>query len=190
MHREAREHSSRFAVDDKYLLVARAISASLERRDHMAEPIFEPILRTERETPNGGVKPVGADRQVETQLRGMPESNIIAIRVLFESDDFIAENGFDVPLDLLVKQRRKIAAPDGDVTPSAYLSKHPGSKAGQSPAAVVNDAQSTHVIAVPLNFRYQPHALGDVVAESPEIDDVATTKLACRRPPAAPRRQE
>ena len=68
MHRKAREHSSGVAVNDEYVLIARAIAASLERRDEMAEPFFEPVLRTERETSNGGMKLVGARTPSRTDV--------------------------------------------------------------------------------------------------------------------------
>ena len=119
------------------------------------------------------MKAVGADHQIEPPLRPAPEFHPDVVRPLLHADDFVVEDDFRRAFDGIEQQPRKIAAPQRHEASSGKLAKDLRPEAGHPRAAGVDDPHLPHMIADALDVGREPHALGDVVAEAPEVDDIA-----------------
>ena len=116
---------------------------------------------------------VRADDQIETALAGVPQPNMDAVGPLLETGDLVAEVALGPTLDPLEEQSRQIAAPERHVAPAGQLVENPGPETGRAPPCIVDDPQFARAVAVAINVLPQAHAFGNVVAETPEIDDIA-----------------
>ena len=73
MQGEAPDHPPRLAVHHVDVRVARPIAGDLERRDAIAEMLFELMLRSERQRANGRMQAIRADHQIEPALAAVLE---------------------------------------------------------------------------------------------------------------------
>ena len=147
VQRKAPEHPSRLSIHQIHVFVARTVTSDLERRDHVAEMLLEPILRPECKPANVRMQSIGADHQIEPALACMFELNLHTVCPLLKADDLIVENDFRRVFDLFEQQPRKVAAPERHITPACQLTEDFGSKASDTLAPIVYNSQLTHVIA-------------------------------------------
>ena len=169
---DASEHAARLAIHHVDIVVAWAVTAGFERRHHVAEALFKAFLWPKYQSSNRRMQTVGADDQIEPALAPAFELDLDGIAALFEADDFVAENDFRAVLDLLVQQLGQFAASDRHITSAGQFVEDPRAETGNGSAFCVHDAHFTHVIAGAVDAVAQAHALGNVVAEPPEVDDV------------------
>ena len=83
-------------MDDVDELVARAIPASFKCSDPIAKVLLVSVLRTKDEFAHAGMKPVGADDEIEAPFTAMFEFDMhLAVR--------LAQTGNAVPEDDLAR---------------------------------------------------------------------------------------
>ena len=116
---------------------------------------------------------VGAYNQIKPTLTPAFELNLYAVCIFSHADDLIAENDFCRAPDFFEQQPRQVAAPKRHKSPAGQFAKNPSSKASDAPTPIVDKPHLAHVIADALDVACQAHALCNVVAETPEVDDIA-----------------
>ena len=131
------------SVHHIHVLVARTVTPDLERRDHVAELLLEPVLRSEGEPANVRMQTIGADHQVEPALAGMFEVNLHAVRLLLKADDLVVENDFRRAVDLLEQQPGQVAAAEGDDSARRSALGTPRSRS-RSPARLDRPRSAAH----------------------------------------------
>ena len=171
--RHAPDHAAGLAVGDVDILVARPVAARFERGDDIAEPLLETILRPEGEAAHRRMQAVGADDEIEPPLAAGFQSNGDMVLPLVQRDDLVAEDRLRAVLERLEQQPRQRAAADGHVAAAGEFDEDLGAEAGDAFAGRIDDAHLANAVTVAQDFGHQTHALGDVVAEAPEIDDIA-----------------
>ena len=161
------------AVDDVDEFVARPIPGGFERSDPIAEVLLVALFRPKDEFVNAGMKPVGADDEIEAPFAAMLEFDMhLAIR-LAQTSDAVTKDDLARSADPVVDELREIAAPERNVPPAGELAEYLHAKSREPSAAVIDDPQLLHVIAYAGDVGQQPHFLRDIVAETPEINHIA-----------------
>ena len=117
---------------------------------------------------------VRADDEIETPGRRALERDIRPARVLVDRNDLIAEHDLGSGGGPVEHESGKDAARDGDEAAASQRANGRHAKSGELFAAVANDAKLADVVACGVEVAPEPHALGDVIAEAPEVDDVAS----------------
>ena len=120
------------------------------------------------------MQPVGSDHEIEPFRRSMLESDIDAVLMRIDAQDLITEDHFRNGRSFLDEQAGKIATPNSHEAAAGQLPEYPNAKARRPTTLVVDDPHLLNVIAQALDLIAQPHLFGDVVAQSPEIDHIAT----------------
>ena len=124
---------------------------------------------------------VGADHKVKRARAGMSELRLHVVRPFLEADDLVAKQDLRLALDRLEQQPGKIAARQRDEPPAGQLAKDARAEPCYALAASVDNPHLAHAVADALKLAREPHALGDVVAEAPEVEHVSAGAQA-RRP--------
>src|SRR6185437_3169473 len=130
------------------------------------------------ELAHGGMQSVGANHEVELPRRRVREADDHPIRGLLQRRDALGEKRLHPVFHQLVDAAREIATRDAQEPVVAGGAEHPRVESRDAPAPGVHQADFLNAIAVRLEHRQQPHALGHVVSHTPEVDHV----------PARPRR--
>ena len=123
---------------------------------------------------------VRADDKVKWARAGMSEFRPYVLGALLQAGDFVAEQDFRLALDRLEQQSGEIAARQGYEPSAGQLAKDARPEPGYAFAPVVDNPHFAHAVADALERVRKPHALGDVVAKSPEVDHVAAGAQARR----------
>src|SRR5215469_14991537 len=59
--------------------------------------------------------------------------------------------------------------------PAGQFAKNAGPETGHALATIADDPHLAHAVADAIDFSQQPHSLGNVISETPEVDDVAAS---------------
>jgi hypothetical protein len=172
-HRDARRRSSRRRVADIGELVARPIAPGLERGDVIAERDLERRFRTEGERAHARVQSVGADDEIGLALGRLVETDHEPIAALLDARHRVAEDRLDLALERCADRRRKIGALEARETVVRQAREYVDVEAAGLLAARVDIAHFLELIALCADPWDEAHLFGDVVADSPEVDDVA-----------------
>ncbi len=134
----------------------------------------------EHQIANCRMQAVGADDHVEVTRRCVPEPDGDAVRLIVDVRDGVGVDRFDVVLDCSVDRRREIATGQAG---KALVGRPPhrvDSEGGPGPAVGADRADLLNLVAQLSDIRVDPHLLGDGVAQSPEVDDIAAgAELRC-----------
>ena len=119
---------------------------------------------------------IGADDKVKGARAGVSELHPDIVRPLFEADDLVAKQDFRLAPDRVEQEPGKIGARQGYEPPASQLAEHARPEPGYALAPPVYDPHLAHAVADAPEIVREPHALGDVVAEAPKIDDIAASR--------------
>jgi hypothetical protein len=123
---------------------------------------------------------VGADHQIEPARWAMLELDACTVTAVLDLGDGVAEDDFALVFDGAVNHLTEIAARQADVSAAGHPAQEVDIEASDPPPAIVDKSQLRDVITPTLQFREQSDLFGDVVAESPEINEVPAGAQAWR----------
>src|SRR4051812_23257764 len=89
---------------------------------------------------------VSADHEIKAPFVTMFQSDANTVRLLFERDDLISEDGFDAVLDLAKQQLRQIAAWERHVTSVGQFGEDSCSEASNAVPGIVDDPHLLRVV--------------------------------------------
>ena len=135
---------------------------------------------------------VGANHEIKMPWMTAFEPNLYTMLILLEAHDLLVEYDFCDRLRFLQQQASQVATPNRDETPSSYLAEDVCTKPRLTLTFVVNDPHLPHAVIETIELSTQSHSVGDVISESPKVNDVAARPnrrraLDDRRFPPCPR---
>ena len=105
----------------------------------------------------------------------MFEAGVHTVCAFLEANDLIAENDLRCILYLVEQQPGEVAARERHEAPAGQFAKNAGPETGHALATIADDPHLAHAVADAIDFSQQPHSLGNVISETPEVDDVAAS---------------
>ena len=179
-HGEPRDLAADARVHHVDKLIAQRVAPDFEGRNLEAEVFLELRLVAVDQLADAGVRAVAADDQIEVASGARGKANIDAGAGLLETDDAVAEQGFDFAVEGVVDAGGQIAARNAEELALGHFEEGLGGKRGGSSAAIIDDADFADDVAVRANAGQHAHAVGDLEAGAPEIDDIAARAQARR----------
>jgi hypothetical protein len=88
-------------------------------------------------------------------------------------NDLVIEDDFSRIFDFVEYQSRQVTTAQCNVTTAGQLIKHCCPKASRTSTFLIDQSYLAHIIADASNFGCEAHTFRDVIAQPPEIDDVA-----------------
>ncbi len=153
-------------------LVAVGIAADAKRRDMTVQKPLELSFRAERERPHVRMQPVGAHDQIEPILPAVREGHDGPGFVLRDRCDRHAEMDRDA-LTGAGERGREIGPRQADEAAALRLVQRRQVHVRVLAAVAIDHPQLAHLVAALAQRRDESHALRDLVADAPEIDEVS-----------------
>ena len=155
------------------VVVSVRVCVRRERRCVVAEVDLTPFLVTQHQGTQRRMQPIGRHDEIEASRGCMFEHDERALAVLADSGDAVAEDrlylwgneAVDLACEIAAEQAHE--APVGCRLEATDVEPHDPASLG------VDDLELANVIPDTIECRSKAHALGDVVADAPEVDHVA-----------------
>ena len=119
------------------------------------------------------MKAVGADDKIEASLPGPFKPDMGAVPILPDRRDLVAEDDLRPRRRPVERQAGETAAGNGDEAAAGKRAKGRNAKSRELLAPVAHDAKLADVVAAGLELARKAHALGDLIAQAPEVDDIS-----------------
>ncbi len=172
VEREPEDLESDIRIHHRHELVARTITPCLERREHDAQILLEPLVRAEREPAHLRMQAIRADDEVELPAQTAVEGDANRGAVVLECADRVTEDQLCPAFERLVDHRGELRAHDTQVLLARFHDRGRLDGCDASPVAVDHHGVGEDVTPA-AQLRHDAHALSHVEPGSPEVDQVA-----------------
>ncbi len=160
-------------VGDVDIVVAMRVPSHRKGGGAVPEIGLKGWLSSERQRSDHRMQAVGADDEIERAGLRALELDPDVVFFLAESPDLVAEDRFDPITERSVDAPCQIASAYAEELVVQRAAEACHAEPANAGSRTVDDADLAHLVAVLTKCRHQIHALGDVEARTPEIDDVA-----------------
>src|SRR5690242_1839822 len=121
------------------------------------------------------MQPVRSNNQIDFAWSGMIEADAHAITLLLDLSYRVAKDRFDVSIKRTEDRSSEIGAPHLDEAAVGHAAENVNREAAGFTTIPVNVAHLPDLITQLFNSTEQAHFIGDVVANSPEVDRITAT---------------
>ncbi len=118
------------------------------------------------------MQPIGSNHQVKLAFRSALKAHANTAIALLNSSNAVTEDGFNLAVDGREDAGRQFTAWQADEVAMRRSIKGAGGKARNDLAMGVEHPDLTDLVSFSVDFGQQPHAVGNVVAAAPEVDNV------------------
>src|SRR5262245_29396710 len=178
--RDPSDHTAGLIVHHIDIFIARPVAGRFECSDDIAQALFKAVLRIKHQATDAGVQAIGAHNKVEPPLGAGCEPHTHMSFLIVDFDYLIAKDRLDVAVYLFKQKLRKGATTNRYIASARQFEKNACAEARDSRALSVNNSHVPDVVAGLIDLFDQAHALGDIVAQAPKIDDItATAQRGC-----------
>ena len=173
VHGESAHLPAGKVVGDIHVVVARLVAIDHAGGDLTPEVVRVPGLGSESQRPHCRVQAVGADDHVEVPRWRIAEGQRDAVGLIVQRGDGVGKQCLHVIFDCPVDRLGDVAARHGGIAIMSCSSDRFDAEARSGTTVRSDRAHLAYLVADLADIGLDPHLLGDVVAQSPEVDDVA-----------------
>jgi hypothetical protein len=149
------------------------VARYFEGGDLVSEIFLKLVLRAEDDLADLRVKSVCPDHQVKVAHDSGFESDASAVTGLLDARDCVVEDRFRAACDPVEDGCGQVAAREADVAALRQPGNCHDGESRDTFAGTIHDSNFLHHVAFAANLWQQLHAVSDIEAKSPEVDEVA-----------------